>query len=602
MTKMPSVAELPSWDLSDLYSGVDDPRIDADLQKALENAKDFQQAYQGKVAVDHLNASFLRSALDRYEEMTRHQSRPSAYASLHYSADTTDAARGALTQKIREIGSQIATHLIFFELELGKISQPVYESLIQSPELEKYRHYLDQERKVSKHYLSEIEETILEETANCRGRAFRRLFTEVTSRLKFPLEVDGEQKFLNQSELLARLYEADREKRRLAFESLAKVLEDNSHVLTFIHNTLLHEKQITDRLRKFDTPEADRHLTNELPSQVVDTMIAVCVENFGVVSDYYKLKAKLLGLSDLTHYDRYAPIQDACMQVDYPRARDIVLEAFGRFSPRLRELTEPFFDKNWIDVPPREGKRGGAFCAAVTPDHHPYVLLNYTGRARDVMTLAHELGHGVHDVLASKNHVFDFHPVLPLAETASTFGEMLVFDKLQDELDSDADKLALLCEKIEDTFATVFRQASMYRFEQRLHAQRRAQGELKTEEINTLWQEAMQEMFGDSLKLGEDHRWTWLYIPHIINTPFYVYAYAFGELLVLSLYQRYRQEGAPFIEKYFQLLSAGGSQEPVRLLSMLGIDISQKSFWQGGCDLIRDRVRAATEIANKIAG
>jgi oligoendopeptidase F len=597
MTHTPT---LPSWDLSDLYAGVDDPRIQQDLDAALAAAKVFQMDYQGKIS-GCTDASFLREALDRYEQMTCRQSRPGAYASLHYSADTSDPARGALTQKIREMGSSIATHLIFFELELGKISQESHASLIQSKELEKYRHYLEHERKVSKHYLSETEETVLEETANCRGRAFRRLFTEVTSRLKFPLVIDGEIQILTQSDLLARLYEPDRESRKLAFESLAKVLEENSHVLTFVHNTLLHEKQTMDRLRSFDTPEADRHLTNELPAQVVDTMVEVCVENFGIVSDYYQLKAKLLGISDLAHYDRYAPIQQTKLEVDYSKARDIVLEAFGRFSPKLRELTVPFFEKNWIDVPPRDGKRSGAFCAAVTPDHHPYVLLNYTGRARDVMTLAHELGHGVHDVMASKNHIFDFHPVLPLAETASTFGEMLVFDKLQDEMENDSDKLALLCEKIEDTFATVFRQVSMYRFEQKLHAERRSQGELKVEQINEFWQQSMQEMFGESLTLGPDHRWTWLYIPHIVNTPFYVYAYSFGELLVLSLYSRYRQEGEPFVDRYFQLLAAGGSQEPVKLLAQLGIDITQKSFWQGGCDLIKARVQAAKTIVERLS-
>ena len=592
---------LPAWDLSDLYQAVDDPKIDADMARALENAKAFSDKYRGKIAHVELTPALLRQALDDYESLTRLQSRPGAYASLHYSADTTDPARGALTQKIRELGTEVATHLIFFELELGRIPQATYDQLITSPELSTYYHYLQHERAVSKHYLSEPEETVLEETANCRGRAFRRLFTEVTSRIKFPFEVKGEKKLLTQSELLAFLYDPDRSLREKAFQSLAGQLKENSHVLTFIHNTLLHEKQVMDRLRGFESPEADRHLTNELPEQVVHTMAEVCVANFGVVQDYYDLKRRLLGLSELTHFDRYAPLQQEKIEVDYDRAQSIVLEAFGRFSPQLVDMTKQFFERNWIDVPPRDGKRGGAFCAAVTPDHHPYVLLNYTGKARDVMTLAHELGHGIHDLMAKNNHVFDYHPVLPLAETASTFAEMLVFEKLQEDLTTDQERLALICEKLEDTFATVFRQISMFRFEQSLHAKRRSDGELTVDDVNLLWQNSMQEMFGKSLTLGEDHQWTWLYIPHIVNSPFYVYAYSFGELLVLSLYARYRKEGEPFISKYFSLLAAGGSKAPVELLAEIGIDVTQKEFWQGGCDLIRDKVEQAKKLAANLA-
>ena len=260
-------------------------------------------------------------------------------------------------------------------------------------------------------------------------------------------------------------------------------------------------------------------------------------------------------------------------------------------------MAESFFQNRWIDAALADGKRGGAYCAGVTPDHHPYVFMNYTGQPRDVMTLAHELGHGVHDLLASDNHLLDYHPVLPLAETASTFAEMLLFDRLLGELDSDREKLALLCSKIEDTFATVFRQIAMYRFEQRAHRTRRESGELPTEKFSELWQHAMQEMFGDSLRLGEDHACWWLYIPHIVDAPFYVYAYAFGELLVLALYARYRQEGERFVERYLELLAAGGSRSPAELTSRLGFEIGERRFWQGGCDLIRERVVEAATLA-----
>lgn len=590
---MSETITLPSWDLSDLYAATDDPRLETDLKACLEEALRFEKSYKGRIATAELTAATLKQAMDEYEALSRKQSRPGSYASLHYSTDTTDPARGALVQKVRELGSEIATHLLFFDLEIGKMPEDTFQKLVADASLAKYRHYLEHEREVARHHLSEVEETILEETANCRGRAFRRLFTEVTSRMKFPFQ----DKLMTQSELLAFLYDPDREKRKGAFESLSKVLKENNHVLTFISNTLLHEKQTIDRLRGFATPESDRHLANELPAEVVDTMTEVVARNFSIVADYYRLKKKLLGLDELTHYDRYAPLAKDRTEIAYDEAKRIVLDAFRRFSGKMADLTEPFFDKNWIDVPPRDGKRGGAFCAAVTPDHHPYVLLNYTGKARDVMTLAHELGHGIHDLMAAQNHILDYYPVLPLAETASTFAELLVFEKLQENLASDADRLALLCEKLEDTFATVFRQVSMYRFEQRLHAARRAEGELPAERINELWQGAMQEMFQDSLTLGEDHQWTWSYIPHIVQTPFYVYAYAFGELLVLSLYARYRQEGEPFIAKYFKLLEAGGSRRPVEILQDMDIDIRKAEFWQGGCDLIRQNLEKAQSLA-----
>ncbi|GMU52165.1 MAG: oligoendopeptidase F [Candidatus Xenobia bacterium] len=591
--------ELPTWDLSDLYSGVDDPRIEADLGESLNQARDFERRYRDQIASESLTAERLKGALDEYEALLRHESKPQAFAQLLFSTDTSDDARKALVQRVRELGSEISTHLIFFDLEIGRISPETFARLLNDPVLADYHHYLDHQRKLAAHYLSEPEEKILEETANDRGRAWRRLFTEITSGMKYTLRHGDETRDLNQSQLMALLYEPDRSLRQAAALALAEGLEKNAHVLNFTHNTLLHEKQVIDKLRRFESPEADRHLDNELSQEMVDTMVGVCVQNFDLVADYYRLKGELLGLSDLKHYDRYAPISKDRDELDFQKAREIVLEAFGSFSPRLAELAEPFFSKRWIDAVVKDGKRGGAFCAGVTPDHHPYVLLNYTGKPRDVMTLAHELGHGVHDRLASKQNLLNYHPVLPMAETASTFGELLVFERLQRDLKSDEARLAMLCEKLEDTFATVFRQVSMYRFEQRLHQRRREQGELTVESINGLWQECMQEMFGQALTLGEDHRWSWLYIPHIVSTPFYVYAYAFGELLVLSLYARYKREGASFVDKYFELLASGGSLPPTRMLEKLEIDIGQASFWQGGCDLIRANVALARELAER---
>lgn len=592
--------DLPRWDLSDLYAGTDDPKIDSDLDEQESKAGAFQSKYEGKIADGGMEPATLREALDEYEQMINHATKIGSYASLHYSTNTTDSERGALLQKIRERSSRISTKMLFFDLELGKVSAERYDEYLQAEVLKPYHHYLKVQRDSARYHLSQVEETILEETANCRGRAFRRLFTETVARMKFKLEVDGEEKTLTQAELLAYNYNPDREMRRKASESLAATLEQFTPTLTFIMNTLLAEHEVMDRLRGYELPESSRHLDNELPFEAVDTMVNVCVKNFSIVEEYYKLKARLLGLKELTHYDRYAPLQTAEENIAYEKACDIVLDAYRAFSEQMHQLALPFFEKGWIDVPVAEGKRGGAFCAGVSPDHHPYILLNYTGKPRDVMTLAHELGHGLHDCLAAKNHVLDYHPVLPLAETASTFGEMLTFEKLYRELDNDEDRLALICEKLEDTFATVFRQVSMFRYERRIHTARREEGELSTDRLNELWQECMGEMFGQSLSLGEEHKWTWAYIPHIVQTPFYVYAYAFGELLVLSLYARYKEQGESFVAQYTQFLAAGGSRAPKDLLAELNIDATDPTFWQGGCDLVRANLKRALDLAQKL--
>lgn len=592
-----SAETLPTWDLSDLYSGVDDPRLEADMQAGRRRAEEFARRFKGSIAVAELNSGHLRAALDEYEALLRNQYRPQAFASLLFSTNTQDPARGALLQKSREFGSAVGIHLVFFDLEIGQIPAATYEKVSQNPELAPYRHYLDHQRKLAVHNLSEPEEKILVETANVRGQAFSRLSTEINTRTRYRVEREGQVQEMTQSQVLALLHDADRSVRQAAAESVTAALKHNAHLSTFIYNTLLHEKDVLDRLRHYESPAASRHLDNELGGEVVEVMSQVCADNFDIVAEYYHLKRRLLELDELTHYDRYAPIAGEEEPIAFAQAQGLVLEAFGGFSPRLAEMAAPFFSKRWIDAALADGKRGGAFCAGITPDHHPYVLLNYTSQPRDVMTLAHELGHGIHDILASRNHLLDYYPVLPMAETASTFGEILVFEHLQKSLSSSQDRLALLCHKIEDTFATVFRQIAMYRFEQEAHQARRTQGELPAEKFDALWQQHMQAMFGDALKLGEGHACWWSYIPHIVSTPFYVYAYAFGELLVLALYACYQREGQTFVEKYFSLLAAGGSCSPAELVGAMGFDIASREFWQGGCDLIRQRVEEAKKLA-----
>jgi oligoendopeptidase F len=588
-------AELPTWDLSDLYSGIDDPELTQDLADMGGRAQAFEQEYKGRIATADLTASLLMKALRDYEALVERQYRPGSYAQLLFSTDTADAERGALMQRAREAGSAASTHLIFFDLEIGAIPQETYDVLIGDPILADYRHYVEHERRLAEHRLTEAEEKILEETANTGGRAFGRLFVEVSSRRKY--EFDGEE--LTQSVLLAKFHDPDRDVRRKTAESLTSGVQEDAHVLTYIYNTLLHGKQTKDRLRGFDTPEASRHLDNEVAPEVVEAVVDTCVANYDIVADYYDLKRQLLGVDALTDYDRYAPITGETSSVPFDEAKTLVLESFGGFSGQLRDAAEPFFSRGWIDAALAEHKQGGAYCAGVTPDLHPYVFMNYMGTPRDVMTLAHELGHGVHDVLAAEQSLLNYHPVLPLAETASTFAEMLVFDKLRGTLESADERLALLCGKIEDTFATVFRQIAMYRFEQRAHRLRREEGEQTTEAYSAVWQETMQEMFGDSLKLGEGHASWWLYIPHVYRVPFYVYAYAFGELLVLSLYGQYGRVGEAFVPTYFDLLRAGGSAAPAELVTKMGFDIASRDFWQAGCDLIRDAVEEAKALAKE---
>lgn len=597
MATAPETLPAVRWDLSDLYSGLDDPRIAADNEAVLQRAQAFEAKYRGQIEAAGCPPQLLREALDEYESINRERAKPLSYAGLMFSADTSDPARGALLQKLQVQSTAISRHLIFFDLEIGRMPDETFEALVQHPLLSDYRHYLRVERRAARHHLSEPEEKIADELSNTGIRAFLRLFSELTSRARFRITLRGETRELTQPEVLALLYEADRDTRRAAAEAVTATLRELAHPVTFIFNNVLLERETVDRLRRYEYPEQIRHEANELEPEVVQNMVDVVVRNYDVVADYYGLKRQLLGLDELTHYDRYAPLTEAAAHIPFTEGREMVLTAFGAFSGEMRRMTEPFFDRSWIDAEVRPGKRGGAFCSYVTPDLHPYVFMNYTNRARDVMTLAHELGHALHGVLASRQNLLNFYPSLPLAETASVFGEMLVFEKLQATLEDPREKLSLLAGKIEDTLATVFRQVTMYRFEQAAHRKRRAEGELTTETYNQLWQSTMQEMFGDSLTLGDEHAWWWLYIPHMFSTPFYVYAYAFGELLVLALYARYKREGEPFVARYLEFLAQGGSRTPEEMLADLGIDVKEASFWQGGVDLIREMVARARALA-----
>jgi oligoendopeptidase F len=388
----------------------------------------------------------------------------------------------------------------------------------------------------------------------------------------------------------------DRAVRQRAHEAFFGKLEANNQVSSFIYDTRFQDHLVNNRLRRYDHPMQPRHLANEIDGAAVETMMQVVERNFTLAHRYFTLKARLLNLPKLELFDQYAPLFDVKEAIHYDQAKDIVLTALQRFSPDFAAMSRRFFDEGWIDAAPRQGKRGGAFCAPVTPSSHPFILLSYNDNMRDVMTLAHELGHGMHDLLAARQTLFNYYPTLPVAETASVFAEMLVFDDLLAGMDDARKRLALICGKLEDSFATVFRQTVLTRFEQ-LAYDARTKGRLSAEQIGQLWLQANAPYYGDAVTMTKGYEWGWSYIPHFINTPFYCYAYSFGELLVLALYGMYRREGASFVPRYAQLLASGGSQSPAEQMAAMGIDITQAEFWQVGFDELARLVNEAEALA-----
>jgi oligoendopeptidase F len=591
----PQLAAGVRWDLADLYPDPADAAIERDLDTAEAAATRFAERYRGRVA--QLDASALAKAVDELEALLEPPSRAGAYAGLRFAADTASPANGALLQRVQERSSAVRNAVVFFQLEWVALDDAAAAKLLADPLLARRRHLLESMRRYRPHVLSEPEEKLLEELANTGERAFGRLFDEILAAARFRVEEAGGMRECSEEEVLALLYDASRERRRAGAAALTAGLQQHSRILAFVFNTLVQNKATEDRLRAYPDPMAARHLANEIEARSVDALLAACERAHPLVQRYYRLKRRLLGLDELLDYDRYAPVGEARGAVAWPEARRLVLDAYRDFSPELAEIAGRFFERRWIDAELRPGKRGGAFSASTVPSAHPYVLLSYTGTQRDVMTLAHELGHGAHQWLAREQGLFEHDTPLTLAETASVFGEMLVFRRLLREESDPKTRLALLCGKIEDAFATVFRQVVMTRFEQKLHAARRGEGELPIERISALWLEANRPMHGDAVRLSDDYAWWWLYIPHFVHSPFYCYAYAFGELLVLALLRRYDAEGAAFVPRYLALLRAGGSESPAVLLSRIGLDVTDPAFWDGGVALLGELVEEAERLA-----
>ncbi len=583
-------AENVRWDLDHLYES------EADLKAGIERAADlsaaFEQRYRGRIAT--LAAADLAEALELLEEIYDALGRAGTFAFLNWATNTEDPARGALMQHVQEASTQVSKLLIFVETEWSALPQDRFEELFSDERLARFAHHLELVWLRRDHLLSEPEEKILAETSVTGRTAWTRFFDESLGAARFHLR--GED--LPEQTVLAKLHEPDRSLRRDAALSLTEGLERLSRPLTFVFNTVLADKATSDRLRGYNHWLASRNLDNETTDEAVEALISAVTSRFDLSQRFYRLKARLLGLEgEMMDYDRYAPIREVEGEIGWEDARRIVTDAYGAFHPELEQIVDRFFDERWIDAPVVPGKRGGAFSHGAVPSAHPYIMLNYTGRVRDVQTLAHELGHGVHQFLSREQGIFHADTPLTTAETASVFGEMLTFHALLDRETEPANRLALLVHKIDDSMATVFRQVSMNRFEDRIHTRRRETGELSTDDFDRLWVETQSPMFGESLTLGEHYRRWWAYIPHFIHTPGYVYAYAFGELLVLALYQRYEDGVDGFEEAYMDLLRAGGSDWPHRLVERLGIDLGDPDFWARGLKAIERLIVEAEELA-----
>lgn len=594
-----SSAEGIEWNLTDLYQSKDDPQIKTDVETALKQSADFAEKYRGKLASGIMTPEELFEVVVKYEAILEFMARVESFAGLLYATDTLDQERGALWQMATEKRSELTNRLVFFELEWLSLSEEKAKEYYEHGALAKYKHFLEAWRRFKPYKLSEKEEQLMEALSNTGRKALIRLFDETLGALEVKVVLAGEEKKMPFDKAFALLYDPSRDVRKAAAFGITAALRENERVLSFTINMLVQDHAIIGKFRKYPSPMEPRNLANELDQKTVDALLDACDRNMELVARYYKLKAKLLGVEKLYDYDRYCSLPGEIPSINYVESKNKVLKAYNAFSPEMAEIANMFFERNWIDAQMKKGKRLGAFSESTVPSAHPYILLNFADKVRDMMTMAHELGHGVHQYLSRANGYLQMDTALVTAETASVFGEMLVFDDILKETSDPKVKLSIVAGKIEDFFATVFRQAIMTRFEQKLHKARSEEGELSTKRINELWMETNRKMFGDSVELTEDYGYWWSYIPHFVHYPFYCYAYSFGLLLVLALYAKYRKEGASFVPKYLELLKAGGSLSPKDLMIRIGVDITDPNFWQGGLDILADYVKMAEDLAKE---
>ena len=588
-----------AWDLSDLFAGPDAPKINATLAEAAERARVFAATYAGKINSPDLTAQTLLKAIQDYEALWMEAGKPGMYARLAYSTDTSDPARGALMTRIGEETTRLGLPLVFFRLELARVADEIIQPLMADPALSEYRHYITQVRLGRPHQLSEVEETLLARFSETGPRAFVRLGTEVRARTVFqPHLPDGTTPELNQPQLTALYSSPDRAVRQAAAEAFVAGATPHLKTLTFILNTLMQDKAVSDEIRHYDAPEETGFRRDELPRETVELVTDVTVAHYPLAHRYYALKQKAMGLDTLKDYDLYAPLPGTDEAFTFAEAQTIVLDAFGAFSPTLRDLATEFFDKRWIDASPRPGKQGGAYCSYSTPDTHPYIFTNFLGRLPHVMTLAHEMGHGVHGMLSRGQLYFNMFGTLPMAEVASLFGEMLVFDKLRTGAAPETQR-AMLADKLDSVVGTMST-TGRYRLEKTIHRQRRTEGELTPEQISAHWRGEMAALYGSQLEMSERMPLSWSYIPHFYGSPFYSYPYTFGELFALSLYRKSQEQGPAFAEKYLTLLSAGGRDTPHALAQIVGVNLDDPAFWRGGFAVVSGLIDAFEALDNAV--
>ena len=586
--------EQVAWDLEPLLPAAGEAGVDQLLDHADEVTGSIE-AYRGRIG--ELDAAGLVELLRLIEEVADAVGRAGNYAMLRFSVDTADPAIAALMQRVQERATAIGTRQLFVELEWAALSDAQADSLLANDSLAFARHHLASLRRYRTHLLTEPEEVILSEKSVTGAGAWSRLYDELNSVIT--VELDGGDASLEVA--LSRLNDPAVEVRRQTAAAVTEGLEPGIRTRAFIYNTLLADKSTDDRLRHYPNWVSSRNLANEASDESVAALVEAVVRRYSIPQRWYDAKAKILGLDGLDDWDRYATVANDVASFDWSAGCDLVLDAYGSFSPEMADIVRRFLTESWIDAPVRPGKRGGAFCAYTVPGHHPYLLLNWTSRRRDVLTLAHELGHGIHAYLSRGQGAFHQDTPLTLAETASVFGETVTFGRLLDTVEDPVDRLPLLAEHLEDQIATVFRQIAMWKFEDLAHTARRSEGELSIERFGELWYETQHEMLGDSVRLSDGYRSWWSYIPHFIHTPGYVYAYAYGQLLALSVYARYEAEGESFVPSYLELLGSGGSKSPEELGRIVGVDLADPKFWDGGLDII-ERTLSDTLAAARAAG
>jgi oligoendopeptidase F len=573
------------WNLGELYNGTDDPRIAADLVEARKQAEAFAQKYRGQIAGGVLDGRGLAQALAEYEALAELEHRPSFYASLLFAGDTQSTSAQRLVQHTREVSTQIGNLLVFFSLEIIALEEQQAAALLAAAEMAPYRHYVEALRRFKPHTLSEREEQLLNQKQLTSSSAFEQLYEELTGSLRFKFTMDGEDKELTDGEMMSLLRHPDRELRERAFTTFLDTHANHSLVLTSIFNNIFLDHKIDCEMRQYPDVTLPTHLSNEIAPETVEAMMQAVERHYPLAQEYFRLKARMLGVEKLRNTDIYAPIEAEVEQLTFTEAKDLILSAFGSFNEHFAALAANFFDKRWVDAEVRQGKRGGAFCAALSPQHHPYVLCSFNGTGRDVSTIAHELGHGIHYLLARRQTLLNYDAPLVLAETASVFAEIVLTRHLLAQAKSAAARRGILCETIEEMYGTVFRQTALTRFEMAAHQQRK-DGQLSTDDIAALWLREQEKVFGASVEMIPAYRWGWTYISHFIHSRFYCYSYSFGELLTLALYQRYLDEGEAFVPGYLRLLESGGSQRPEHALAQIGIDINQPEFWDRGFRVI----------------